>query len=308
MSFISDESQILLAIEAIRSDSNLSQRAAVKIFQVSRTTLGERLRGRPSKRDKMPNSRKMFDLEESCIVRYILELNSQGFPPRLSHVEDMANRLLDQRGASRVGKNWTSNFIRRHPELQTQFARRYDHQRALCEDPGLIREWFRLVQNTVAKYGIDKADIFNFDETGFMMGVILPAMVVTRADRRGKPKMAQPGNREWVMVIQGVNSQGWAIPPFLVVAGKNHLANWYQGRQIPPDWVIALSSNGWTTNEVGVQWIKHFDKHTKSRTIRRYRLLILDSHESHHSVDFELYYQQNSIITLCIPAHSSHLL
>ena len=91
------------------------------------------------------------------------------------------------------------------------------------------------MKNTVARYGIDEADIFNFDETGFMMGVILPAIVVTRADRRGKPKMAQPGNREWVTVIQGVNSQGWAIPPFLVVAGKNHLANWYQGRQIPPD-------------------------------------------------------------------------
>jgi hypothetical protein len=87
----------------------------------------------------------------------------------------------------------------------------------------------------VTKYGIDQADIFNFDETGFMMGVILPGIVVTQADRRGKPKMAQPGNREWVTVIQGVNSQGWAIPPFLVIAGKNHLANWYQDREIPPD-------------------------------------------------------------------------
>jgi len=36
--------------------------------------------------------------------------------------------------------------------------------------------------------------------------------------------------------------------------------------------------------------------------------LILDDHESHHSTEFELYCQQNNIITLCMPPHSSHLL
>ena len=56
------------------------------------------------------------------------------------------------------------------------------------------------MQNTIAKYGIDAADIFNFDETGFVMGVNISAMVVTNADRRGKPKIAQPEYREWVTV------------------------------------------------------------------------------------------------------------
>jgi hypothetical protein len=282
----SDERQLLLAIQAIKLDPILSCRRAAKIYNVSRATLSQRLQGRQSRRDSMPNSRKLNDLEEATIVRYILELDSQGFPPRLSHVEDMANRLRYQRDASPVGKNWTTNFIKRQPELQTRFTRKYDYQRALCEDPSLIRGWFTLVQNTIAKYGINAADIFNFDETGFMMGVISSTMVVTRADRRGKPKMNQPGNREWVTVIQGVNSTGWAIPPFLVVAGQNHLANWYQDREIPKDWVITLSSNGWTTNEIGLEWIKHFDKHTRLRTVGRYRLLIVDGHESHHSADF----------------------
>ena len=91
----------------------------------------------------------------------------------------MANRLLRQRDASPVGKNWATNFIKRHPELKTSFTRKYDYKRALCEDPALIRDWFALVQNTIAKYGIDVADIFNFDETGFMMGVISSVLVVT---------------------------------------------------------------------------------------------------------------------------------
>lgn len=49
-------------------------------------------------------------------------------------------------------------------------------------------------------------------------------------------------------------------------------------------------------------------RHTKARSTGHYRLLILDGHESHHSVDFEKYCEENHIITLCMPPHSSHLL
>lgn len=69
-----------------------------------------------------------------------------------------------------------------------------------------------------------------------------------------------------------------------------------------------MSSNGWTTNEIGLDWIQHFDKHSKSRSTAGYRLLILDGHESHHSADFELYCKEKNIITLCMPPHSSHIL
>ena len=80
------------------------------------------------------------------------------------------------------------------------------YQRAKCKDPKVIREWFALVQNMRAKYGIVEEDIYNFDETGFIMGIICPGMVVTTSDGRGKAKLAQPGNREWATVIQGVNA------------------------------------------------------------------------------------------------------
>jgi hypothetical protein len=57
-----------------------------------------------------------------------------------------------------------------------------------------------------------------------------------------------------------------------------------------------------------MDWIQHFEKHTKARTIGGYRLLILDGHESHHSDEFEEYCKEHNIVTLCMPAHSSHIL
>ncbi|KAF2182328.1 hypothetical protein K469DRAFT_788323 [Zopfia rhizophila CBS 207.26] len=82
----------------------------------------------------------------------------------------MANYLLTARSASLVGKNWPENFVQRTPEVKT-------------------------------KYGIAEEDIYNFDETGFQMGVISGGKVVTGFNRRNRRKAVQPGNREWVTVI-----------------------------------------------------------------------------------------------------------
>ena len=65
----------------------------------------------------------------------------------------------------------------------------------------LILAWFERVQKTIEIYGILDNDIYNFDETGFQMGVASTAKVVTRVDRKNRPVVIQPGNREWTTVI-----------------------------------------------------------------------------------------------------------
>jgi hypothetical protein len=52
-----------------------------------------------------------------------------------------------------------------------------------------------------AKYGILDDDTYNFNETGFMMGMISTGAVVTASERRGRPKSVQQGNRKWTIVI-----------------------------------------------------------------------------------------------------------
>jgi hypothetical protein len=302
------EARMLLALQALQNNPKLSIRRAAEIYEVHYRTLQRRQHGIKSRCDTITKSRKLSNLEEDIIIHFILNLDSRGFPPRLDFVEEMANSLLADRNAMPVGKRWAHNFVKRQPELKTHSFRKYDYQRAKCEDPTIIRDWFRLVQNTIAKYGIRSDDIWNFDETGFLMGMITSGKVVTGSQRHGKPKSVQPGSREWITVIQAINAEGQAIEPFIIGAGQYHLANWYQEATLPDGWVIATSQNGWTDNELGLEWLKHFDRSTSKRTNSRYRLLILDGHESHHSADFERYCEANKIITLCMPAHSSHLL
>jgi hypothetical protein len=307
MSLPSNEARVLLAIEALNNDPKASIRAIAHIYNVDRKTLTQRRNGRTARRDTVPNSRKLTVLEEEAIVKRVLELDARSFPPRVCTVQDMANRLLNARNMQPVGKHWATNFIKRHTELKTHFSRKYDYQRAKCEDPAIISKWFTLVQSIIIKYGILEEDIYNFDETGFMMGIISTTMVVTSSEKQGKAKLSQPGNREWATVIQGIGMQK-EIPPFIILAGQYHLAHWYTECNLPSNWRIATTENGWTTNEMGLEWVKHFNQHTERCMKGTYRLLILDGHKSHHSDEFETYCEEHNIITLCMPAHSSHLL
>jgi hypothetical protein len=302
------ESRIILALQALQKNPKLSLRKAAILYNIPASTLCDRRAGKQSRRDMIVNSKKLTETEEQVVLERILDLDSRGFQCRLEGVREMADHLLGVRDALSVGTRWASRFVQRHPELTTRFRRRIDYQRAQCEDPDVVNAWFRLIRNVINKYGIQEGDIYNFDETGFLMGILSSAKVVTSSERRGRPRTKQPGNREWVTVIQGVCADGWVLPPFIVVKGKNHLLPWYQDSRFKKDWRIHLSENGWTTNEIGLDWIRHFEQATGSRRKGAYRLLILDGHESHHSINFEQYCKDNSIITLCMPPHSSHFL
>jgi hypothetical protein len=67
--------------------------------------------------------------------------------------------------------------------------------------------------------------MYNFNESSFLIGKISSQLVVTGSEKPGKRKKLQPGNREWVTLVQGVGSTGKVIPPFLILAGKVLISN-----------------------------------------------------------------------------------
>jgi hypothetical protein len=79
-------------------------------------------------------------------------MDARGSAPPPSTVREMANLLLEKRGTTpvvSVSDKWVYNFVNRHPLLSSRFSRRYNYERAKCEDPKIITEWFNLVQKTI---------------------------------------------------------------------------------------------------------------------------------------------------------------
>jgi hypothetical protein len=82
-----------------------------------------------------------------------------------------------------------------------------------------IKEWFLMVQRAIKENGIQPEDIYNFDETGFAMGLILSQKVVTRAEYYGRRSILQPSNREWVTAIEIICADGYSLPPCIIFKG-----------------------------------------------------------------------------------------
>ena len=99
------ENRVLLAINAIRSTPRLSIRRAAEIYNVPKSTIAARMKGRVTKSDSYNARSNLTKIEEEVIVQYILDQDSRGFSPRIIDVGDTANLLLRKRGTQYVGKN-----------------------------------------------------------------------------------------------------------------------------------------------------------------------------------------------------------
>jgi hypothetical protein len=107
--------------------------------------LTRRHQGTPSRSDTASPNRKLTLTEETALVKWILDMDTRGMPPTQALVQEMAELLLQERvqnassPAPKLGQHWVQRFITRYPELKTQYNRKYDYQRAKCEDPEVIR-------------------------------------------------------------------------------------------------------------------------------------------------------------------------
>ncbi|CAP79192.1 Pc06g01990 [Penicillium rubens Wisconsin 54-1255] len=307
---IEQEGRILLAIQEFQNQKISSIREAARCFKVPEATLRRRLSGVQNRATSRANSHKLTEIEEESLQKWILSMDSRGSAPRPSMVREMANLLIQKRGTTpllSVGEKWVYNFVKRRPLLSSRFSKRYNYERAKCEDPKIIKEWFDLVEKTILQFGIDPDDVYNFNETGFAMGLTATTRVISRSEYYGRRALLQPGNREWVTVIKCTNAAGWALPPCVIFKGKVFIESWFDG--LPEDWRFEVSPNGWTSDEIGLRWLKKlFIPTTSSRTKGGYRLLILDGHGSHLTPKFDEICEENKIIPICMPPHSSHLL
>jgi hypothetical protein len=70
-----------------------------------------------------------------------------------------------------------------------------------------------------------------------------------------------------------------------------------------------VSPSGWSNDDAGLGWVEQvFNPFTKDKARRKWRLLIMDGHGSHITMDFLSYCAEERILVLIYPPHSTHTL
>ena len=98
----SKEARILLAIEALRSNSKLSVYKAATIYNILSSSLHDRMNSKTTKAEIQQKNRLLSELEEKVLLEYIIDLDNQGFSSKIESVEDIANYIFKKRPISKL--------------------------------------------------------------------------------------------------------------------------------------------------------------------------------------------------------------
>jgi hypothetical protein len=153
------------------------------------------------------------------------------------------------------------------------------------------------------------------DEKGFQIGTLGCSKRVfdkVLYDQKGVTTALQDGNTQWITVLTCVCSDGTALSPSLIfqLAAGALQSSWVDAIDTEKYSVFVSSSlSGWTNNNIGLAWLKEvFQRETRRQACSGYRLLLLDGHESHLTMDFINYCNDNKILLAVFLPHATHML
>ena len=281
--------------------------AAARNFDVPTRTLQRRINGIGPWSSRSPTNKALSEAQEQAICEYIERLDSWEMSARPQMIERAANYLLSLDGLDRVvGPHWTRRFLDRHPEYFKRKQKPLAVERKNAHNLVDMEEYFETFRKLVEWFGLVPEDMWNMDETGFRIGCGRAQWVITN-DATKALVMTDPDNREYITSAESINGVGRAIPSFLILQGKHTLHKWTLYNNLSNETSLSTSDSGYSNDNLAMDWLRHFEKHSAKEQVGLYRLLILDGYGSHLTYEFWSYAKEHKIILFHLPPHSTHL-
>ena len=311
-SYAAVEKRIKDAINAINTRKNAKHKAIAREFQVPYDRLRNRLSGNPSKSEvRGMHNRLLTPDQDLALVLFYEKLSNAGTPARLNSIKSEANRLLRQtcdptKPPPEIDPQWAKRWLDRQPKLSKVKRKPLAAERKNAHDVNIIAKHFERVRSVVQEHGIHPHDMWNFDETGYRIGMARSDWAIA-VDPTRTVYLKCPNNRELLSAIECINGTGGEIPPFLIVTGTNILAPWFIN-DLDPHVAVTTSETGFNNDWISLQWIKHFERYSRRGQVGSKRLLLMDGYGSHDTYEFLKYCEDYDIIPLTFPSHTTHLL
>jgi len=110
-------------------------------------TLRDRKRGTANRAQSHEDQQHLTNAEERVIVACIERVDDYGWPPKIEYVKQIAAGFMRSHGKARakLGKNWITRFLDRHPSLAAKFATRLNKQHSYASNLLVLRDFFTKV-------------------------------------------------------------------------------------------------------------------------------------------------------------------
>lgn len=190
---------------------------------MSRTTLGDRFRGKHANRATACESRRLLTVEQEKSLLDWMDLSAmQGRPYDIQNLRSAAHEL----SGKTPGKQWCNRFQKRHStEVTAAKASGLDPTRGKNFNKPTVRDYFQKIIDIEEKYGkIPPTQIWNMDEKGIQLGGgrkhgSKKFFFLRR--RRNRYKLRND-NLELTTILECVSAAGGVVPTSFVLGNGHH--------------------------------------------------------------------------------------
>ncbi|XP_044716033.1 DDE superfamily endonuclease domain-containing protein [Hirsutella rhossiliensis] len=224
-------------------------------------------------------------------------------------LQQHANAILKAKGVgATASRAWAKRFIQRHRELfHRRRAAARDIKRKAMQDRIHVEAFFRGWSQTIEKDEILPKNTWNFDETGFMVGYLHKGTFIWTFREIDTPILSDAHDTVSVTAIEAISAAGSCIPSFVILPGVQIPARWVTN-SLDDDTIISTSQKGYINDVIAIEWIKHFEKHTRPVDPLQKRLLLMDSCDNHYTEEMVHFCFDHNIKVFPMPPHLTHQL
>lgn len=304
-------------LERIRAGKFESIGKAVRETGFPKTTLHRRLHGAKPRIKAQEEKQNLTEVEENELARWITLCTVSGRAPipevvremaegiRRRHVKGVNESGMELVSYEPIGKRWVGRFLNRFPHLQTERGKKIEAVRMEASEED-YRDYFEKLRAAINEFEVSPENVYNMDETGFNIGVAEDRNVIVDGTVSTRYQ-AQGGRQEWVTSVDCICADGSSIPPLIIFTGASIMSNWIP-RDFDTSWKLHYNTKGWTSREHGMHWLREcFEPMTREKANGKYRLLILDRHDSHCTPEFLAHTMEHKILAFALVPHTSHI-
>jgi hypothetical protein len=302
-----EENKVQNALALLRENPGMKATVAARQTRASYHRVIRRLNGTPRSSSPGGHNKKLDLPSTKALKEYLLMCHSLGKGAGIDNVISSTNSILRCNSSiATVSRKWAKRWLTRESAwLKTirstplSVKRRESHKK---ED---MEAHFKEFRRCREHWGILDNDIYNFDKTGCLIGMVAGSLVIVPADCQAS-YVDDPNNQELVTSTECISASGFHVPPMITFKGAYHLRKFFKN-DMDGNILFSRSESGFVNDKLTLKWLKHFNLYTKNRTKGQYRMLIFDGYESYITQDFLEYCWQSRIRPFQLPPHSTHL-
>lgn len=289
-----------------------SVKSVASKFNIPRSTLRDRLKNGKTSNPEMGRPSIFNKEQEQELTTRVIKLSNIFFGITITDLRRLAFEVAEElkikhsfnQTTRMAGEDWLLGFRKRNPQISLRKPSATSISRVTGFNKVEVELFYNNLETLMEKHNFEPTRIFNMDETG-ISSVQKPVHILAP---KGKHQVGSATSWERgrnITVVCAMSASGSYIPPMFIYPRQRMSPLLERGG--PAGSVYTCSHNGWTNEDIFLDWLKHFKKIAKPSQEDPV-LLILDNHGSHISLPSYEFCRENYIHVLSIPPHTSHRL